>query len=128
METKRQSPIALLLTMFMLFLLSNGVAAQLDKSKADSLLAALDLAERERIEALITYGPHYKNPNAAGRLGIISRTTPAAVKSTRVQPMGPAYKNRRAIIVPAQTFRTTETRPRLTGPRYKNRGAKTSKD
>ena len=123
MKTKPQNPLPLLLMMFLLFLLSNGANAQMEKSEADSLLAALDSAEIERIENLIQYGPHRKNPNAAGRVVYINRTAPAASTKPVARLTGPTYKNRRPVVT-MDSVRPAVTKRKLTGPRHKNRSAK----
>lgn len=91
----------------------------------DSLPNGTDQAKLEQIEKKLTHSPHYKNPNAAGRLAVFNRNAPAASNDTKERLTGPAYKNRKRVPVPADTTAAPPpTRRKLMGPRYKNRSAK----
>lgn len=91
----------------------------------DSLPNGADQAKLEQIEKKLTRSPHYKNPNAAGRLEVFNRNAPTASAGTKETLTGPAYKNRKRVPVPADTTAApTTTRRKLMGPRYKNRSAK----
>ncbi|WP_116128206.1 hypothetical protein [Lewinella sp. IMCC34183] len=126
---KRENPLPLFFILFFLVMLSTTSRAQVEATVADSLRSARteQLQELRRIEALTSYGPHYKNPNAAGRLITLNRAVPplpADYAPARV--MGPTYKNRKPALTPADTTAVRRrSTPRLMGPRYKNRGAKT---
>ncbi len=112
-----------------LFALSVVGRAQTTDEGVDTVALSPDELEVQRIEGLIKFGPHYKNPRAAGRMKTLYRTAPVVTnRPSRSRLTGPAYKNQRRLITQADTVATRPTRPRLTGPRYKNRGAKTSKD
>ncbi|WP_273446969.1 hypothetical protein [Neolewinella agarilytica] len=88
----------------------------------DSLPNGTDQARLEQIEKKLARSPHYKNPNAGGRLAVFNRNAPEATDRTKEILTGPAYKNRKRGRVPADTTaKTGTTRPRLMGPRYKNR-------
>lgn len=88
-----------------------------------------ELIKLQRIEELMLRSPHYKNPDAAGRLAVINRNAPAPPEeTTKVVLTGPAYKNRQ----PRAMFADTSSTPapavrRLMGPRYKNRRAGTGR-
>lgn len=121
---------AFLTAFSILFLLSAGMSAQMERSRVDSLSANMetDNDKSNRIVAQRTYGPHYKNPLAAGRIVKINSTTPVAVKPLqRVKLTGPAYKNR---VFAADKVNATSpdraAKRTVTGPRYKNRSAKSN--
>ena len=91
----------------------------------DSLPNSVDQAKFEQIEKKLIRSPHYKNPNAAGRLAVFNRNAPAGAASTREMLSGPTYKNRKRVPVLADTTAAPKTtRRKLMGPRYKNRSAK----
>ncbi len=125
----RQPPLPLLMILLGLFALSVAGRAQTADEGVDTTGLTPDRLEVQRIEELIKFGPHYKNPRAAGRIKVLYRTAPVATnRPSRPRLTGPAYKNQRRLITQADTAVTRPTKPRLTGPRYKNRGAKASKD
>lgn len=113
-----------LLIFFSLLVLSvSGLKAGEDAVQVytDSIPKGADEVRLEQIEKKISRSPHYKNPNAAGRLAVFNRTAPAP-KGERKEPLtGPAYKNRKR--TPDASARVTKPRKQLMGPRYKNRRA-----
>ncbi len=113
----------ILLTLFFIPVLSSGITAQEHPQEADQK----SLLELKKVQNHISQGPHYKNPNAAGRLLLFNRTAPTASVATKKAPLiGPAYKNRKPQPVVTDQVPATTQRP-LTGPRYKNRRAKSSR-
>lgn len=129
----RQHPLSFLFLLAVLFALPNISFAQMAEELVDSLdyqeeRQAPPVEQLRRVEQLTSYGPHYKNPLAAGRLLVVNRADDArpAPPPPRLNLLGPAYKNRR----PDTPEQSTAPAPRAKkerrfGPRYKNRGAKT---
>lgn len=93
---------------------------------ADTIPQSLGTEKLERIGETLTYSPHYKNRNAAGRIVIFNRNAPVVQETrSRVNLTGPAYKNRRMGAKAVGRKKVWVRYPRrLSGPRYKNRGAK----
>ncbi|MFT6000163.1 MAG: hypothetical protein ACI81P_002624 [Neolewinella sp.] len=116
-----------LLPLVLLTFMSPFINAQMALNEVDSLpLPKASAVELDRIEQLLTLSPHYKNPNAAGRLVTLNRATLALPTSiTKVRLSSPAYKNRK-VTATSGGSRTNPApkKPQLTGPRYKNRRAK----
>ncbi len=124
---QRENPLPFFFALLFLILLSATSDAQVHATPADSMSAAEAQArELDRIESLTRFGPHYKNPNAAGRLLTLNRAVPPLpLDYDPVRLIGPAYKHRKPD--PVRADLSTRRRPanaRLFGPRYKNRGAK----
>ena len=118
------NPLPFLLTLFCLFLISSLSTAQHQDPPA-RVVTAQDSARAIKIEKMMQHGPHRKNPRAAGRLRTINRVAPLASElPSRVQLMGPAYKNRGPVVAPVNTKTFRSSKRRLMGPAYKNRGAK----
>ncbi|PPK85124.1 hypothetical protein CLV84_2015 [Neolewinella xylanilytica] len=125
---KRDNPLPFLIILLSLLTVSAVSTAQSTPEVVDSVSQdGADVEELERIEELVTYGPHYKNPNAAGRLLTLNRAVPPLPADyAPVRLTGPVYKNLLPGNRPAPTTTITrEEEEQLTGPRYKNRGAKT---
>ncbi len=123
---KRENPLPFLAILLTLVCLSGITRAQVIP-EPDSLLQEEELVhELERIEELTSYGPHYKNKLAAGRLLTINRAVPPLPDTySPDQLFGPAYKNRHPNVSSEPANAAPQpTRDRRTGPRYKNRGAK----
>ena len=125
---QRENPLPLFFSLLFLFLLSKSHTAVAQISPPDSTQSAREQRlELQRIKKLTRFGPHYKNPNAAGRLLTFNRAVPSLPADyAPVRLTGPAYKNRKPTLAPVDTTKARPAaRPRLYGPRYKNRGAKT---
>ena len=124
---KRQNPLPLLFV-FLPFLAVSAVSNAQQHATTDTLPPSEEVAEElERIRELTSYGPHYKNPNAAGRLLTLNRVVPPLPADYGpVRLSGPAYKNQEPAARPGpSTTVPSKVRENLTGPRYKNRRAKT---
>ena len=114
-------------TFSMLMVATLGIMASANSTQSltDSIPKSTDQARLAQIEKKITRSPHYKNPNAAGRLAVFNRNTPAAKPRKKERLTGPAYKNQQRVPSPLATLaKATNPRKRLIGPRYKNRSAK----
>lgn len=123
----RQNPLPLFLLLVFLFLLGRSHDARGQAPVTDSISAAQQLQfELGRIEQLTQFGPHYKNPKAAGRLLTLRRAVPSLPPNYEpLRLTGPAYKNRKPSLPASEPTEAAPAAPsRLYGPRYKNRGAK----
>ena len=124
---QRQDPLPLLFV-FLFFLAVSAVSKAQQHVAADTVPPMEEVAEElERIQELTSYGPHYKNPHAAGRLLTLNRVVPPLPADYGpVRLSGPAYKNQEPAARPGpSTTVPSKVRENLTGPRYKNRRAKT---
>ena len=124
---QRQDPLPLLFV-FLSFLAVSVVSRAQQHAAADTIPPSEEVAkELERIRELTSYGPHYKNPSAAGRLLTLNRVVPPLPADYNpVRLTGPAYKNLEPAARPgSSTTVPGKARKNLTGPRYKNRRAKT---
>lgn len=117
----------ILLILFFFSLMGKPLSAQMERSRVDSLSQEATLVKEERWSRVSTkFGPHYKNPNAGGRLTIYNRAAAAAiVPSQQARLTGPAFKNSKVRLRRSRSvLRRKQVRRSLSGPRYKNRRAK----
>ncbi len=124
---RRETPLPFFFALLFLFLLSKASTAQAPTGLTDSIPPGEVLNdELRRIEALVKFGPHYKNKNAAGRLLTLNRAVPPLPAAyVPLRQFGPAYKNRKPAATPVDSSAVPVSgKPKLFGPRYKNRGAK----